>query len=400
MEETEIAVIGAGPSGLIAAREASRRGAKVIVLEEHGEIGLPCHCAGLLSIGGLNRIGVGSTGAYVLNTIRGVRLFSPSKISINIEWEKPVACVVDRYLFDSSLAEQAQRSGSLIKLKSRVKRAIKRNGGWLLSTESGDKIRAKIVIDAEGALPKIPQTIGIKTHDPKRLLKGIQADILSSDLDPDYVEVYFSKSLAPGFFAWAIPLNEEIARVGLACNAPDVRERFIRFIKKRFNRPVKCFLKQYSGLVITCGPIRRTYGDGLLIAGDSAGQTKPITGGGVIFGGICAGIAGKIASMAVKSNSIVGGFLKIYEEEWRSRIGNELKIALLIRKILNNLCDKDMDKIFLMAVREGVHEEIISKGNNMDYQAITLIKTLGWKILKFTPMIFKSFINSVLGEKQ
>ena len=33
LEEVDVAVIGAGPSGLIAAREASLRGEKVLVLE-------------------------------------------------------------------------------------------------------------------------------------------------------------------------------------------------------------------------------------------------------------------------------------------------------------------------------------------------------------------------------
>ncbi|MEM2320768.1 MAG: NAD(P)/FAD-dependent oxidoreductase [Candidatus Bathyarchaeia archaeon] len=398
-EETEIAVIGAGPSGLIAAREASKMGAKVVILEEHGEIGLPCHCAGLLSISGLNRIGLAGSRTYILNMVRGVRLFSPSSVSITIEWKKPIACVIDRHLFDVSLAEQAQRSGSLIRLKSKVTRASKEKGGWLLKTEGGDIIKAKLVIDAEGALPKIPRMIGIETHDSKRLLKGVQADLLLPGLDPDYIEVYFSRSLAPGLFAWVIPLNDEVARVGLACRAPDAMGYFINFVKKRFSAPPKKILKYYFGLVITCGPIRRTYGDGLLIVGDSAGHSKPITGGGVIFGGICARIAGRVASKAVMSGSIRGKFLRAYEEEWRSMIGNELKRALLVRKILNNLSDRDMDKIFSIAVREKVHDEVVLRGANMDYQAITLIKVLRWKILKFTPVIFRAFIHSIIGEK-
>lgn len=399
-EDADIAVIGAGPSGLIAAREASKEGANVMILEEHSEIGEPCHCAGLLSINGLNRIGASNAKSYTLNMIRGMRLFSPSKIPIEIEWKKPIACVVDRRLFDMSLAKQAWGRGSLIKLKSRVVQAIKENGGWLLRTESGDEIKAKIVIDAEGALPKIPRIIGIKTHDPKKLLKGVQVDIPSPDIDPDYIEVHFSRSLAPGLFAWVIPLNGEIVRVGLACNASSVRERLIKFIKKRFNRSIKGFLKYYSGIVITCGPIKRTYGDGILIVGDSAGHTKPITGGGVIFGGTCASIAGKIASIAVKRDTTGSNFLRVYEDEWKARMGNELRIALLIRKIFNSLRDKDMDKAFLMALREEIHKKIVSEGAELDYQATTLMRALKWRLLKFAPIILGGFISNLIEEKQ
>ncbi|MEM3179684.1 MAG: NAD(P)/FAD-dependent oxidoreductase [Candidatus Bathyarchaeia archaeon] len=399
VEETDVAVIGAGPSGLIAAQEASRMGLRVVVLEEHGEIGLPCHCAGLLSIRGLCRIGVPSSGVYTLNMIRGAHLFSPSKISITVEWESPVACVVNRHLFDLFLASEARRRGSLIMLGARVKRAYRRGDGWLLETSGGDAVKAKVLIDAEGATPRIPQMVGLKTHGAERLLKGIQADLSVSSLSTDYVEVYFGRNIAPGLFAWVIPLNDEVVRVGLACKTRDIREKFTKFVERRFKRTLKELkpIKYFTGLIITCGPIERTYSDGLLIVGDSAGHTKPITGGGVIFGGLCAKIAGRVASRAILSDNVSGEFLKAYEESWRSMIGGELKIALLIRRILDRFSDRDIDKIFLMALREKVHEKIVL-GADMDYQAITLMKTLRARILKFIPMALSTIIGSVVGE--
>ncbi|MEM1515770.1 MAG: NAD(P)/FAD-dependent oxidoreductase [Candidatus Bathyarchaeia archaeon] len=403
LDEVEVAIIGAGPSGLIAARETSRKGLKIAVFEEHGEVGLPCHCAGLLSINGLESIGVPSSGVHVLNKIRGAHFYSPSNISFTVEWKKPMACVVDRHIFDRLLAEQAYKSGSSIRLKSKVN-CVRRDGDkWFLEIGNEYRLRARLIIDAEGALPKIPHSVGIKTHEIEKLLKATQADILTSNLDPEYVEVYLSRNLAPKFFAWVIPLNDEVTRVGLACSASDVRNRLLKFIKKRFNisfQDKSKFLKYYAGLIITCGPIKRTYGDGLLIVGDSAGHTKPITGGGVIFGGICARIAGRVASKAIINNNTKVSFLKAYEKEWVSNIGKELRIALLVRKILDNLSDKDMDKIFSIAVREKVYKEIMSEVPEIDYQAITLIKVLRGKILKLTPILpifLRALIRSLVG---
>ncbi len=41
-------VIGAGPAGLWAAKTAADEGLDVVVLEDHGAVGLPKHCSGWL----------------------------------------------------------------------------------------------------------------------------------------------------------------------------------------------------------------------------------------------------------------------------------------------------------------------------------------------------------------
>ncbi|MCD6470584.1 NAD(P)/FAD-dependent oxidoreductase [Candidatus Bathyarchaeota archaeon] len=394
LEEVDVAVIGAGPSGLIAAREASLRGEKVLVLEEHREVGLPCHCAGLLSMRGLSEIGVPLDGEYVQNRFRGAHFFSPSNLSFTIERRKEIACVVNRYLLDNFLAEQALRNGSLIKLNSRVKAIRYRGGFWLLNVNGHGWLRARLLIDAEGALPKVLGMTGLKTLDTKDLLKGLQTEIKTVDIDPDFVEIHFSSKLAPGFFAWVIPINNEVARVGLACRNANPRDLLFKFMRKRFgnmdNRDLKYFDFR-SGLVITCGPIEKTYSDGLLVVGDSAGQVKPITGGGVIFGGVCAKIAGRVASEAIKNDEIREDFLKNYEREWKAKLWREFKAALLARKILNRLSDRHIDKIFSVIIREEI-DKALSREGDMDFQGTTILRVVKRRILKFLPTILRAIL--------
>ncbi len=395
-EKVEIVVVGAGPAGLITARESSRRGVRVIVLEEHEEVGLPSHCAGLLSIRGLEEIGAPPNGAYVQNKVRGARFFSPSNLSFTIERKEKVACVVNRTLLDKFLAEQAERSGALIKLNSRVHSAIY-DGAWTLKIDGYSKLRAKLLVDAEGALPKVLGMAGLERLKIENLLRGLQVDLKGVSVDPDYVEVHFSRELAPGLFAWVIPLNDEAVRIGLACKGSNPRDRLFKFIKKRFGNVSKRRLEAInfrSGMIITCGPIERTYGDGLLVVGDSAGQVKPITGGGVIFGGKCASIAGRTASEAVRNNRTGRDFLKTYEEEWRAKLSREFRIALLTRRILNRLSDKEMDKIFSLVIREEIYRELSICGD-MDLQGTSILKVFKKRgILKFLPIILRAMILS------
>ncbi|MEM1989076.1 MAG: NAD(P)/FAD-dependent oxidoreductase [Candidatus Bathyarchaeia archaeon] len=378
MEEADIAIVGAGPSGLISAREASLRGVKVIVLEEHSEIGLPCHCAGLLSIKGLREIRVPCDGPHVLNRVRGAHFISPSKLSFTVERKEPIACVVNRQAFDKLLAEQASKSGALIRLSSRVK-SVERSceGRWIINADSCI-VKAKILIVAEGAVPRVLRMTGLRTLDISRLLSGLQVDLEGVSLDPDYVEVHFSNTLSPGLFAWVIPLNEEAARVGLACKGSNVRTRLLKFIRRRFGDAVDDkvkFHRFYSGLVITQGPIKRTYGDAMLVVGDAAGQVKPLSGGGVILGGIFASIAGRIASKAVIEGDISKGSLKVYEDTWRGIVGGDLRIALFARRILDRVSDRGLDKIFSAIIKEGIYRDF-SEEADMDFHGKLLTRVI------------------------
>ena len=265
---------------------------------------------------------------------------------------------------------------------------------WLLDVNGHGWLRARLLIDAEGALPRVLGMTGLKTWDAKDLLKGLQTEIRTIDIDPDFVEVHFSSKLAPGFFAWVIPIDNEVARVGLACRNANPRDLLFKFARKRFgdmdNRNLKYFNFR-SGLVITCGPIEKTYSDGLLVVGDSAGQVKPITGGGVIFGGVCAKIAGRVASEAIKNDEIREDFLKNYEREWKAKLWREFKAALLARKILNRLSDRHIDKIFSIIIREEI-DKALSREGDMDFQGTTILRVVKWRILKFLPTIFRAIL--------
>jgi len=373
-KETQALVVGAGPSGLIAAREAAQRGIRVLVLEEHAEIGRPCHCAGLLSLNGIEKLGIPVDGGFVQNKFRGALFFSPSGLSFTVERQRPVACVVDRVLFDRFLARQAVKSGAEIKLRCAARSVHFRENNVLVN--SGKHVfRADIVIDAEGASSKIVKAAGLGSLDPTYLLSGLQLDLIGVDVDPDYVEIYVGRKIAPGFFAWVIPLGKDSARVGLGCKGAEAKEHLSRFVEKRFRGEKYECLATRSGVIVTSGPIKRTFSNRLLVVGDAAGQVKPTTGGGVILGGICAAIAGRVAAEAIMSGRFEEEFLSLYERLWREELGKEFRYMLWARRIFNALSDRAIDKIFELIIKEDL-QRILSKESDMDFQSSVLSELL------------------------
>ncbi|MHA2433553.1 MAG: NAD(P)/FAD-dependent oxidoreductase, partial [Candidatus Thorarchaeota archaeon] len=98
--DLDVAVVGAGPAGLLAAAEVARHSHDCAVFEEHSNIGEPDHCAGLLSTSGLKTLRLKPPQDVIQNHVRGARIYSPSGQSILIERGKREAFVVDRRRFD------------------------------------------------------------------------------------------------------------------------------------------------------------------------------------------------------------------------------------------------------------------------------------------------------------
>jgi len=391
-EETDILVIGAGPAGLVAARKAAEKEADVIVLEEHEEIGQPCHCAGLLSIKGLERIGVPADGPYVQNKVKGARFFSPSGLSFTVEKDEPVAHIIDRGLFDRFLAQKATEAGVRISLKKEAK-SIERGEKGVNIQLGKEKFFAKMGIDAEGVSSRIIKAMGLKSLNRDLILSGLQYDLKNVSVDPRYVEVHTGRKIAPGFFVWVIPLSQDKARVGLGCKGVNPKELLDEFVRGRFRDEDDLERGNVrSGLVITGGPIDRTFDDRFLVVGDAAGQVKPTTGGGVILGGICASIAGETAAEAVTSGDCSASFLSRYENLWKDELSKDFRMMLLARRVMNRLSDRTLDKLFNVVIKDNL-QGLFSAEGDMDFQSGVLLNMLRKKeILGVLPSFLRSLI--------
>src|SRR3954447_23521755 len=122
----DVIVAGGSISGLLAARELGAAGLSVAVLEEDAEIGTPEHCGGLVSISGIENLGIIPSSNAIENKIKYARISSYSKtFELNAEEQKVI--VLDRRAFDKQIAFQTQRMGGDIRTRCLVHSITKKN---------------------------------------------------------------------------------------------------------------------------------------------------------------------------------------------------------------------------------------------------------------------------------
>ncbi len=367
-------MVGAGPSGLLAAIEAAKRGASVLVLEEHAEVGKPVHCAGLVSVDGLRRLGV--HGSFIQGWARGAVLHSPGGIELRVDAGRRVACVIDREAFDRELAGRAVEEGVELRCRARALEPLMRHGVEGVKARVDGRLTelsAKVVIDAEGARFKLSRIAGLPTPDPSMLYPAAQLELRGGDVEEGFVELFFGEEWAPGFFAWIVPF-EGGCRVGVASSKGRCRELLERVVKKHPKASLKLRgaspVKLMGGRLVLGGPAAKTYVEGMLLVGDVAGHVKRITGGGVVFGGLAAKVAGE-AAVAYSLGDLKA--LERYEGRWRKLIGRELKWMKRLRRYLSSLSDQGYDELFKAAAALKL-EEALSRVGDMDLHALTTIK--------------------------
>ncbi|MHA1615964.1 MAG: FAD-dependent monooxygenase [Candidatus Njordarchaeales archaeon] len=365
----DVAIVGAGFVGNFVGSELAKKGYRVVIFEEHKEIGFPPHCAGLVGISGLERLGLRNKvlrEGLVINEIRGARFFSKRGKYFEIHYAKPVAWVIDREGIDKLLYTEFVSEGGIGRLGIRINEIYP--DGTLVATKSLEKFRAQVVVDAEGARRALIRNFpGVYLAG---LLPAIQIDVKSRrKLESDFVEIHFN---VPDFFSWVIPLDNQTYRVGVASNF--LGNRMLYFIKRFAKRRLgeMRIIKTFGGIVVSGPPLKRMVWGQIIAVGDAAGQTKPTTGGGVVMGGLSAKIAAGIIDRYISTE---GEFsLENYERVWRRILGNHLRIMLHMKRIMVTFSNLGIltDILFSMIPR-GLGKYV---GGDFDFHSTLIIPWL------------------------
>ncbi|MEM5766218.1 MAG: NAD(P)/FAD-dependent oxidoreductase [Candidatus Aenigmatarchaeota archaeon] len=309
-------IVGAGPAGCRTGEIVSKKGYRVLILEEHQKIGEPVQCTGLVSkkIGKIPK-------EIILNKIKKARFFY-NKEFFEINSKEPMF-VLDRRKYDLWLAKKAEKAGVKINTSTRF---LDFKMGMIFTTRG--IFQTKVLVGADG--PNSIVAKKSKIDPPKNLLFALQVN-LESSFDVNVVDLYFESEIINGFI-WIVPENEKTARVGIM-SEKNSDKYFEKFLKERFGR-VKTYNK--IGDVIRYGIIEKSVANNVLLVGDAACQVKPFSGGGLVYNKICSEIAGRAIVKSLEENDFSEKFfIENYDKKWKEKLVWPIKQGLFFKRIFS-----------------------------------------------------------------
>lgn len=356
----EVIIAGGSVSGLLCAREIASLGHSVLVIEEDFEIGTPEHCGGLVSISGINDLGVVPTRRTLDNKIKSALIVSPSGKSFELNAEGQKVVVLDRRDFDKQIAHQAQNNGAEIRVKTSLKEIL---DDGVLTTDG--KLKCKIIVDARGVSSLVHR-------DRAGTLQSAQYEVYADWIDKERIEVYFDQEKYPGFFAWIIPTHHDIAKVGVAGKGINAGQTLDDYLNQKGRHSI---VRKVFAPIWIKGPIEHFVSGNVVTIGDAAGQSKPTTAGGIYSCGLGGILAGKAISKFLESGKKTD--LLEYQKLWSEKFEREFENMILARKFLEKLDNKSIERLFESVTPEILDE--ISKEGTFDFHAVSLAKLLGIK---------------------
>jgi geranylgeranyl reductase family protein len=377
----DVVIIGGGPIGCAVGKGIAKEGYRILILEEHPEIGEPSHCAGLISN---EVISLGEVGEdVVLNKISGANIYAYDDTSLSFMGDSVYAVVVDRVLFDKKVSQQAEKNGAEILLNARaigIERKDKIVEVIFIKDNREERVRTNLVIGADGAYSSVARWSGLPL--PPEVIYAFQVEAEFSSKNLNQVDVLIDDDISPGWFSWAIPVSKDLVRIGLGINKREnPREYFARLYSKW--NVLKGFeennIKNIMAGLIPIGFINKSYTDNIMLIGDAACQLKPLSGGGLYLGLMSAKVCKEIAIEALKNNDFSESMLSRYHKGWVKSIGKEISLGLQLRKIFLNLSNQERSELLKTLNNPEAKSIILSTGHidhpwKVMYKLLTSIK--------------------------
>ena len=279
MSHYDVAIIGSGPAGALAAYFLAKKGISTVIIEKET---LPRYktCGGGLVYRGRRRLPFDISSVVEREYDRMKVYMQGEEKVLSTVRDVPVISMVMRDKFDNFLVNKAIEAGATLKQEHKLT-SITFGNSTTLHTSQGD-IDAKLIIAADGALSPTAKLAGWK--ETRKLIPALEyeVEVSAEDFARLSKEVRFDMDSIPHGYAWSFPKENHLS-LGIASTRRkkiDLKVYYKKYLEKLEIKEI--ISEKAHGYQIPISP--RTDGfvrKNVFLIGDAAGFADAVTAEGI-----------------------------------------------------------------------------------------------------------------------
>ncbi|HYZ15065.1 MAG TPA: NAD(P)/FAD-dependent oxidoreductase [Candidatus Acidoferrum sp.] len=348
MESTEFLVVGCGPAGGTAAREAARRGVATVVLERDPVVGAKRVCAAGLRPGFCEEF----------DLPRSIVHLDPGTITLSTA-ERTYAFAVGpahtttREELDGTIGELARGEGAEIRTNALFRSLRRESDGIVVEyadTKAGERrlIRARSVFLAQGSSARLDDV------DPRFRHPGWNAGLITCFQYRVYPErpatpqtygtlemhYYVSPLSGHNVIAWMFPKRDHLSiGLGIQAKVPGAALRaeldaFLPTVERRLFAGIPYRLRDEGNLLYGGLPRAQIGAEGVMVGGTAAGLVDATTGEGIHEAATTGRLAAEAAA-SVRNGQVrdaAPGYQRGVQRAFYSRLRHRHKLMTFLER--------------------------------------------------------------------
>jgi geranylgeranyl reductase family protein len=358
----DVIIAGAGPAGATAAKLLGEAGVSTLLLDKSA-FPRDKPCGGGISARVLARFPYLRPALATIPTswVNKVHFESPSGFAVDYRSADPLYLMIRRSEFDNLLFSLARPH---VETASGLVRKVAVHPNHVrVSTESCE-YQARVIIGCDGANSVVARASGLRTGNVQT---SYAIDMMEetphrelSTAERDRMYIYYRIRSHYGY-GYVFPKTDHL-NVGVGFKLDyylanlrgehySHHRSFVEDMKSKHVLEGQSNRANFRAFPLPiAGPLPRTYGDRVLLAGDAGGFVNALTAEGIYY----AMVSGEHAARAAMQGQLSG-----YERAWKQEIGEELAHSVRLQKLL--LADPTrIDRIVRAASRHAPLAEILA----------------------------------------
>ncbi|PIU41549.1 MAG: hypothetical protein COS99_04860 [Candidatus Omnitrophica bacterium CG07_land_8_20_14_0_80_42_15] len=365
MKKYDVIVVGAGPAGSMASRTLAKKGLRVLLIERKRIPGMPKQCAEGINKKAFEFLDMQVKKNWISNEYDSILVGLIKGGKALFRTPRTKGYVLDRKVFDYDLAMEAKAEGSRLLLDTAVNKLSVGDDEVSVVTSKG-QFSSTLLIAADGPQSHIARQLGLGRLNS---YFAFQYELEGRPNLHSTLQVFLDSPSGLDGYCWIFPKKNSM-NIGIGSTVlSGLKDRLDEFIKI-MDLSSRKILELNTGLIPGRNKLKKAFYDRILVIGDAAGHTNPLTGGGIpvaLYDGV---LAGEIAVEAIKAGKVNSKFLHKYQRQWdRSPFGKAWEDGFRLKNDLTKQANTEILKSLFSKVgfetitgRKGAVKKLIEKG--------------------------------------